>query len=218
MLDPWGVTTVASLPYARGFASDYVQGGEGRVGNTVFYTTPSFSGFAVNASYGFDKGPTGKQHNAIAGTYSNGPINAMLGYEKNRVADSLLQLGGNYDFGAAKLYVGYGNIKGSANAADRAGMTYLATASGTQVAAGGSIKNYLIGSNIPLGAATLKVGYARWNGSGAAGQQNESKFAVGVNYALSKRTSIYSDLASTSRNNAAASKVSQFDLGIAHSF
>ena len=218
MLDPWGVTTVASLPYARGFASDYVQGGEGRVGNTVFYTTPSFSGFAVNASYGFDKGPTGKQHNAIAGTYSNGPINAMLGYEKNRVNDSLLQLGGNYDFGAAKLYVGYGNIKGSANAADRAGMTYLATASGTQVAAGGSIKNYLIGSNIPLGAATLKVGYARWNGSGAAGQQNESKFAVGVNYALSKRTSIYSDLASTSRNNAAASKVSQFDLGIAHSF
>ena len=218
LLDPWGVTTVGGSVYARGFSSDYVQGGEGRVGNAVFYSSPNLSGFTVNASYGFDKGPTGKQHSAFAGVYSNGPINAMLGYEKNRVNDSLLQLGGNYNFGAAKLYVGYGNIKGSANAADRAGMTYLATASGTQVAAGGSIKDYTIGVNVPLGASTVRAGYSRWNGSGAAGQVNESKLGLGLNYALSKRTAVYTDLASTTRKNAALSNVTQFDLGIAHSF
>ena len=217
-IDPWGVSTIGGNVYASGFASDYVQGGEGRVGNAVFYSSPNLGGFGVNVSYGFDKGPSGKQHTAFAGTYSNGPINFMIGSEKNRFNDGLLQIGGNFDMGVAKLYAGYGKVTGSANAADRLGSTYLSTASGTQVAAGGTIKDLTFGANIPMGAATLRAGYSRWNGSGAAGQQNERKIGLGVNYALSKRTAIYSDIASTSRKNAALSNKTAYDLGIAHSF
>ncbi len=218
IIDPWGVTTVAGNVYAQGFASDYVQGGEGRVGNALFYTSPNFGGFSANVSLGFLKGPTGQRHAAIAGVYNNGPINALLGYERNRVNDTLVQLGGNYDLGVVKLYAGYGNIKGSSDIADRVNMTYLATASGGQVAAGGSIKDYTLGVSAPLGAATLRAGYSRWNGNGLSGQANESKLGLGVNYALSKRTSVYTDLAGVTRKNAALSNVTLFDVGIAHSF
>jgi predicted porin len=217
MIDPWGVTTVAGNVYASGFASDYVQGGEGRVGNAIFYSSPSFGGFSGNVSLGFLKGPTGQRHTAIAGIYSNGPINAMLGWERNRVNDTLVQLGANYDLGVVKLYAGYGNIKGG-NAADRVNMTYLSTASGTQVATGGNIKDYTIGVSAPFGAATVRAGYSRWNFNGAPGAQNESKIGLGLNYALSKRTAVYTDLANQTRNNAALSRVSSFDVGIAHSF
>ncbi len=217
IIDPWGVTTVAGNVYATGFASDYVQGGEGRVGNMIFYSSPNFGGFTVNFSKGFLKGPTNGTHIAIAGVFSNGPINALLGYERNRVNDTLVQLGGNYDLGVAKIYAGYGNIKGG-KVADRAGMNYLATASGAQVAVGGNIKDYTLGVGVPLGAATIRAGYSRWNGTGAPGQKIEQKLGLGLNYALSKRTAVYTDVANSSRKNANLSKVTAFDLGIAHSF
>lgn len=217
IIDPWGVTTVAGNVYATGFSSDYVQGGEGRVGNMIFYSSPNFGGFTVNFSKGFLKGPTNGTHIALAGVFSNGPINAVLGYERNRMNDTLVQLGANYDLGVVKLYAGYGNIKGG-KAADRAGMAYLATASGGQVAAGGNIKDYTFGLSAPLGAATVRAGYSRWNANGVTGQKNEQKLGLGVNYALSKRTAIYSDIANTTRKNANLSKVTAFDLGIAHSF
>ncbi len=218
IIDPWFVTTVATVNYASGFASDYVQGGEGRVGNMIFYSSPNFGGFNVNFSKGFLKGPTGQTHIALAGVYSNGPLNAMLGYERNRVNDTLVQLGANYDLGVVKLWAGYGNIKGSSDAADRVGMTYLATASGTQVAAGGNIKDYVLAVSAPFGAATVRAGYSRWNFNGASGALNESKIGLGLNYALSKRTAIYTDLANITRKNANLSNQSLFDVGIAHSF
>jgi predicted porin len=217
MIDPWALSTVAASVYARGFASDYVRGGEGRVGNAALYSSPSLGGFSANVSVGFLKGPTGLQHRGLAALYSNGPLNAMLGHERNRFGDTLLQLGGNYDFGSAKLYLGYGNIKGG-TAAERAGNTFLATAAGAQVAVGGSIKDWTIGASIPVGASTIRLGYSRWNDNGAVGKQNETKLGVGVKYALSKRTSIYSDLASLSRKNAALSGQTLFDLGIQHVF
>ena len=217
IIDPWGVTTVGGNVYARGFASDYVQGGEGRVGNMIFYSSPNFGGFSANVSLGFLKGPTGGRHSAIAGVYSNGPINAVLGYERNRFGDSLLQLGANYDLGVAKIYAGYGNIKGG-DAAERAGQTYFATASGPQVAVGGNIKDYSLGVNVPLGAATIRAGYSRFNETGAASAKNETKLGLGLNYALSKRTAFYTDLGNQTRNNANLSKVTQFDVGVAHSF
>ncbi len=232
LLDPWGVTTVAGNVYVAGFATDYVRGGEGRIGNAVFYTTPNFSGFTGNVSLGFDKGPTGKTHQAFSGVYSNGPLNAMLGYEKNRFNDSALQIGGNYNIGVAKLYAGYANTKGG-SAIDRTptaaalDTAFLATAIGTLVGTGGNIKNWTFGANIPVGAATIRVGYSTWNGNGVAGTDlKDNKLGLGVNYALSKRTSIYSDYASQTRKNNAATglpatdntRATFFDLGIAHSF
>jgi len=229
--DPWGVTTVAGANYAGGFNTDYVRGGEGRIGNAFWYATPSFGGFTASLSYGFDKGATGKQHLSAAGNYSNGPVNVVVAYERNRFNDNHTTIGGNYDFGSFKLYTNYYITKGG-TAADRAGAINLATAVGGSgptagsglVAVGGNIKGWTLGANVPVGATTIRLGYNRWNGNGVAGlDTKESKLGLGVNYALSKRTAIYSDIASqTSKNNLNGlgnnNSITSFDLGIAHSF
>jgi predicted porin len=222
-IDPWGVSTVAGTVYQTGFSSDYTQGGEGRVGNQAMYSTPNIAGFQGHLSHAFDRGPTGKTYNGASASYMNGPIAAMVGYEANRFGDKLVNLGGNYDLGFAKLYAGYGSAKGG-SAADRTGATFLATASnatggGAQVIADGKVNNFSIGANIPFGAATGRLGFSRYDGAGgAAGAPKESKLGLGLNYALSKRTAIYTDLASSTRKAANLSKVNQFDLGIAHAF
>ncbi len=217
-IDPWGVSTVGGNPYQTGFSSDYVAGGEGRVGNQIMYSTPNFSGFAAHISLGFDKGPSDKSYSSLAAGYSNGPLNAMIGTEANRFGDTLLNIGANYNFGVAKAYVGYGSVKGG-SAVDRAGSTFLAGATAPQVVIGGKVNIISFGANIPFGAATARVGYASLDGAGgAAGNSKESKLSLGVNYALSKRTAIYSDIANSTRKSAALSNVTQFDLGIAHSF
>jgi predicted porin len=223
LIDPWGVSTVAGSVYQTGFSSDYTQGGEGRVGNQVMYSTPNIAGFQAHLSHAFDRGPTDKTYKGVSASYMNGPIAAMIGYEANRFGDKLVNLGGNYDLGFAKLYAGYGSAKGG-TVADRASATFLATASsatggGAQVITGGKVNNFSIGANIPFGAATGRLGYSRYDGAGGlAGAPKESKLGLGLNYALSKRTAIYTDLASSTRKAAALSKVNQFDLGIAHSF
>jgi predicted porin len=265
-LDPWGVTTVASSVYAAGFATDYAAGGEGRIDGAVFYNSPNISGFGLGLSYSPKKVAIGgastadvlngavyassgnaadfsKRHVSLALTYANGPVAAVVGVEKNRFGDSLLNVGGNYDAGFAKLYAGYGVVKGGTKAA-RDNVTFTAVAVGapggglTPVAADGKINELSFGANIPYGAATIRLGYNRYDtGAGTfAGQTRydgvlgvkgkDSKLGLGVNYALSKRTSIYSDVASISRKFNAAGvnpasnndKVTAFDFGIAHAF
>jgi len=199
-----------------------------------------------------------KTFTSVAIAYMNGPINAMLGYEQNRYGDSLLNLGGNYDMGSAKLFAGYGAVKGgsaadrfgiaggastaatASMAASAAASTYngyvtAATGNGRLVSPNETITVWSIGATVPMGAAKFLVGYSSFSSDNAGalnqnGQtwQRDSKLGVGVNYALSKRTYVYSDLASTTRNNNSNavvnnpaldnSRVTNFDLGIAHAF
>ena len=242
-IDPWGVTTVAGMPYAAGYTTSYEAGGEGRIGQALFYSSPNIGGFAGHLTLGFVKGATGKTLQSLAGTYNNGPINALIGYERNKEGDSLAQLGANYDLGVAKLYAGYGRVKGG-SVADRGTTSFGAAAAtafigglnnGTSAAAGqgnvtagGTVNTATIGAAIPLGAATVRVGYARVQGNvvGAVRTDADNKLGLGVNYALSKRTSVYTDVAATTnnkvlRNGIAGTKGERrnsFDLGIAHSF
>jgi predicted porin len=271
MIDPWGVSTVAGMVYAPGYATDYVAGGEGRT-DGIFYDTPNMGGFAASLTYsprtvGTRAGSFSKTFYSLAGTYVNGPIQALVGVEQNRYGDTLTNLGGNYDMGVAKIFLGFGSVKGG-DAADRANVPFLATASsipscgstrsaalggnraagfqavatpalaaglvaggnaGTAcaVGAGETITSWTIGAHIPLGAARIIVGYSNW-GSDLATQERDTKLGLGVNYALSKRTSIYADVATQTRNNntnavgtsAANNKdnQNQMDIGIAHSF
>ena len=163
--DPWGVSTVAGNVYAAGFATDYAAGGEGRIDNAVFYTSPTFSGLTLSGSFSPRKlaapgvaavadnlvtgmqgtNPvtaitTSKQHKSLNALYANGPASVGLGYEENRVGDNVRQLYGNYDFGMAKLYASNAVIRGG-TAADRAGVAFAAVAaavpSGAMGASGG---------------------------------------------------------------------------------
>ena len=259
--DPWGVTTAAGSVYAAGFATDYAAGGEGRIDQGIWYTSPNLGGFTLSATMSPRKVATAAVEakagvadaglvqgtNAVAAapatasktsqsinlTYAAGPLVIGVGNERNRANDTITQVYGNYNMGVAKLFASYATIEGGTAAEQAAAGTFAAAASAVntgaaprQVAAGGEIKNWTVGATVPMGAATIRVGYSGWNGSGAVGQQDDTKFGLGVKYDLSKRTFIYSNVAQQTRKNftgtAAAGRdntsVQLFDLGVGHSF
>lgn len=259
--DPWGVTTAAGSVYAAGFATDYAAGGEGRIDQGIWYTTPTVGGFTLSATMSPRKIATAavaaapavadtttkqgtsevaaaaatasKTSQSINLTYAAGPLVVGLGNERNRANDTITQVYGNYNMGVAKLFASYAVVEGGTAAEQAAAGTFAAPAAavntGTaarQVAAGGEIKNWTVGATVPMGAATIRVGYSGWNGSGAVGQKDDTKFGLGVKYDLSKRTFVYSNVAQQTRKNftgtTAAGRdntsVQFFDLGVAHSF
>jgi len=259
--DPWGVTTAAGSVYAAGFATDYAAGGEGRIDQAVFYTSPSFGGLTLSASMSPRKVTTAavvakaavadadgvqgtnavaaapatasKTHQSINLTYAAGALVIGVGNERNRANDTITQVYGNYNLGVAKVFASSATIKGGSAAEQAAAGAFAAPASAVntgaaprQVAAGGKIENWTVGATVPMGATTIRVGYSSWNGSGAAGQKDDTKFGLGVKYDLSKRTFIYTDVATQTRKNftgtAAAGRdnttVQLFDLGVANSF
>ena len=244
-IDPWVVTTVASSVYAPGYSTDYVAGGDGRT-DGIFYDTPNFSGLSASFTYSPRKVNTlSKPFTSFAVNYNNGPIVAIAGYEQNRYGDSLTNVGGNYNLGVAKIYLGYGGVKGG-DATLRNGVAYLSGSAGmpgygngapvlggmtkfgqttANIAAGTKIDAFSVGATAPFGPAKVLFGFSSYK-SNIVGAQRDSKIGLGVNYALSKRTSVYSDIASTTRKNNLAGanpannndRITQMDLGIAHSF
>lgn len=239
--DPWGVTTVAGMPYAVGFATDYAAGGEGRIDRGIFYTSPSISGLTLSGSFSPRKiqatagnGLASKTLISLNALYANGPLVVGLGNEGNRAGDTLTQAYGNYNLGVAKVFASYATIKGGTTAQRAQGGAFAAAAAAVNsgngavgpVAIDGSINNSTIGAAIPMGATTIRVGYSSWNGNGAAGQVRDNKLGLGAKYDLSKRTYVYTDLASQTRKNNTGlaadgkdnSPIRSFDLGVAHSF
>jgi predicted porin len=239
-IDPWGVSTVAGSAYATGYATDYVAGGEGRT-DAIFYDTPNFSGFQGSLSYSPRKvaltgtTPFSKGLISLAATYNNGPIQLLIGQENNRYGDSLFNLGGNYNLGVAKIYAGIGRVKGG-TVNERAGVAFTAPSSNygsgganaTPVKADAKISIFSIGAAIPVGAATIRVGYSNINPDVKqfATDKTDSKLGLGLEYALSKRTALYTDFASTTRKNNLAtglkstdnSRRTQMDFGVTHRF
>ncbi len=203
LADPWFLSTVASPVFYAGYSTDYIRGGEGRAQRAIYYFSPTFgSGFSFDLDYGFDKGPTGKTTQGFALKYNNGPLGLALGGERNRFADSIIAFAAKYDFGPAAIMGDVYRTKGGA-AADRAGSTFFSTATfAGQVGVNSTLNGWSLSGSMPMGAALFKIGYSRWNGNGAAGTNNkESKFGIGVFYSLSKRTGVYTDLATQTNKN-----------------
>jgi predicted porin len=245
--DPWGVTTVAGTQYAPGFATDYAAGGEGRIDQGIFYTSPNISGFTVGASVSPRKLTSAtvtstKTHHSLYAGYSAGPLSINVGHEQNRVGDTMTPIWGSYNVGFATLIAHVNTIKGGTQA-DRNGVTLAAASAvvnsgamaaaaagspaGTQagVAPNGEINNYGIGAIIPMGAMSFRVGYSTWNGNGLAGQKDDAKVGAGVRYALSKRTYLHANVATQTRKNntgatpnISSAKQGLADAGVVHSF
>jgi predicted porin len=74
-------------------------------------------------------------------------------------------------------------------------------------------------------ATTIRVGYSGWNGNGAAGQQDDTKFGIGLKYDLSKRTYLQTSYATQTRKNNTGTRPDRdntkqtfIDAGIVHAF
>lgn len=179
-----------------------------RVDNTLSYSTPSINGFNAEVQYSFGEDATDskKSRNIGAGaSYVNGPAAVRLGYEEkiNSAATTTEKrtfIGGTWNFGVAKAAAGY-NLQ-----------TVKVDATGVKNTDKAS---WLIGVSAPVGPGTLLASYTVGNDKTSA-DIDRTVLAVGYNYSLSKRTSLYASYASYKEDTKTSSNVS--NVGVRHSF
>jgi predicted porin len=99
---------------------------------------------------------------------------------------------GAYDLGVAKIIAGYSN--GEVGAVET--------------------KQYLIGARAPVGPGTLKAVLARSTVDPAG--VDTTKYGIGYEYALSKRTSVHADFGSAKTD--ALTRANGFEFGVKHVF
>ncbi|MHB1188514.1 porin [Thiobacillus sp.] len=213
-----------------------------RTGNTIAYLSPKFGGFDVKAAYvmGLEAAePVGQDRSSawsLSGTYANGPLFATAAYEKhNSVGTTACNVGatclgsGTLDRDAWKLGVGYtfGSFK--------VGALYESIDGdlGTSVAH----DSWGLNGAYNMGAITLKASYAKAgeidNAAGVeVNNSGADMWAVGADYALSKRTVVQLTYAKMDNDSAglwdlgqgqqvsgaAGADITGFSLGMKHTF
>ena len=152
-----------------------------RTSNTVGYKMPTLRGFDSTLAVALGEGVVPRD-TGFNVQYASGPIYAGFAYEKlsgNSSAtgggNSLWNLGATYDFGFVKPGLYYASAKVN----------------------GGTLGNkvFELTASAPIGAGVLKAAYGRETRGAVAPAVlgNISKFALGYNYFLSKRTNVYAD-------------------------
>ncbi len=204
--DVWGTATQGSVAggVLAGYLTDasYGTGGQARA-DVINYSTPVFNGFSAAASYGFKTANsgstapttegTGKALTSLYAQYANGPVVVGAGTETSRANDKATAVMASYDLGVAKVMGAYTIYNPIASTVDT--------------------KGYMIGAAIPMNAFTFKVGYGTSKPEGGAATVKKS--AIGFDYALSKRTFIYTNYASDS---AKTTEKTGYDIGVRHTF
>jgi len=146
-----------------------------RSNNTFGYFLPAMGGL-----YGQVQIATSETNAAGFGTfgykgfrlgYSAGPLNAAFAYGTTDLGTAPdfkdMNLGASYDMGAAKINAYYAKTKwGSTNQ-----------------------KQFHVSVGVPMGAATLKASYNKFDGT--ADSLDAQQLALGVVYDMSKRTALY---------------------------
>ena len=180
-----------------------------RPGNSIYYSTPNFSGFSAAASYSFGENKTatvdaGKIISANI-QYAGGPVVVALAHQReeangNVTATKFTQLNASYDLGVAKILAAYGNRKFGGDKANE----------------------YQIGVDVPLGGAlTVSGGIAASKTKFAVGPEaKRTGFGLAAKYELSKRTFLYTGLQAAKEKIAGTpdGKVETFAVGVQHKF
>ena len=204
--------------------------------NQLQYTSPSFNGLTVNVNYGttstdasatVGEASTTQQGFSIA--YSAGPLSVALGTNTRdveaegtagaigaKIEGDLDWIGASYDLGVAK--VSFTNIQRKDSTA--------AAATGV-VTVNNDVKVNALGVSVPMGAFTFAAStYSGDNDASALATDNLdlSGNQLMVNYALSKRTSIYAVTGKNEAKRAAgntagtATKRTRSAIGMLHTF
>lgn len=203
--DPWGWDTVVSATPGSGLNQALTGGAIAIVRNdsSVTYNFAA-SGFSFGAQIAeatdaintFQKKPV----NFSLG-YAAGPLAVGMGYERTGqegvAAAKWTTFHGSYDLGAVKL----GGLIGTGNTATNQ-----------------KHKSWMLSAVAPMGQGELRASYGKLTAdpAGAPAKFDAAKgFAVGYHYALSKRTTVYTDFV---RNTAAPTEKTGYDFGIKHNF
>lgn len=219
-----GATTAAGVGYNAAAATAPFNGAGARpirTENSIYYTSPNFSGFQATLGYKFENDSAtsaalGMQEVGVA--YRAGGLNAVLAHYRNsagavaagglaaNTSVSQTSLGANYAFGPLTVYGGYTTSDSSANALG-AGVTVDAVS--YNVAA-----KYAVSPALAVMANFVNVNDKR------VANQDRRMFGLGADYSLSKRTTAYFRYENGDRDRvaAAAGKYNIYALGLRHSF
>ena len=194
--DPWGWDTIVARlnPAITGGAIAKV-----RYDSSATYRI-SASGFSFAAQIAEATDTLYKVKNKpvnFALGYASGPIAVGMGYERTgeEAAETAkwMTIHGSYNLGMVKLGALYGT---------------------GDTAAGSEHRSYLLTAVAPMGAGELRASYGRLENK-TANVDAAKGFALGYHYNMSKRTTLYVDVA---RNTALNAEKSGYDVGIKHNF
>jgi predicted porin len=212
-----------------------------RASNMVgYFLPPNLGGIYGQVNYAFSEvnnpsgGDAGRFWGARLG-YGSGPFNVAIAYGKSSGSDTFTaatalqtspdvsdwNIGGQWDFGMAKLMAEYDHSKLS---------------NGFGVIPDSTLKGWLIGALVPVGAGEIRASYSRTELDIGANPRAD-QFAIGYVHNLSKRTALYATYARLKNHDGANMAISAslpqstavgggvvnstssgFDLGIRHSF
>lgn len=182
--------TVGQLGRDHLFAGYTTNDGDYRINNGLFYRTADFAGFTVALAAGAGEGVTKSEYGANI-AYNNGPLSLGVAYDEAG-DDNLAMIGGAYDFGIVKPMASY-----------------------TRSEVGGvKTTNFSLGATAPLFNGQVKAAVAKLNPDGA--DNNTTKFALGYEYGLSKRTSVFANLGTAKTQG--LSSTTGYDVGVRHKF
>jgi len=213
-----------------------------RNSNAVVYKTPNLNGFtgAVSYSLGEQQGDASAARQ-VGGSlgYANGPLNVAVAYNMKNNDTSVLKTAGvghnsliaaNYDFKVVKVFAAFSKDKGQGSAPINGAASATATtnAFGYTFAQSADSQDALVGLTAPVSeAGTVMASYIRKNDKESF-NRDADQWAIGYNYALSKRTSTYVAYAKIKNKNGAGYTVGNnteagtgdkaFNLGLKHSF
>jgi predicted porin len=217
VFDVWGTDTVGSV-HVDGRAG-YNGTATLRANSTIYARTANFGGFVGHFAISAQDGG-GNQTNSLkkpmgaGGVFTFGPATLAVAYDRNGNDVQTTGLYAKYNAGFAIVNVQYekGDVVSTSDAED------------TRVS---------LNASIPYGAFTAKIGYREMGRTDIAGKTK--KAGIGLDYALSKRTTIYTNASKTGgsdaeiRNKATAltaadltaatnARKEQFDIGVQHKF
>jgi predicted porin len=192
-------------PFDTGYVGSTHTGGINatvRANNAIYYRTPNLGGFFAHAAIAAGDqqlftAPSTYRSGAerpigFAVGYAAGPLRAVVAYDRNTndLKTTGLYLG--YNAGFANLMMQYerGDFSSSSDGS-----------------------RWSLGAKVPMGAVTFKAGYTSWS------DEEIKKLGLGLQYDLSKRTNLYTNMGKISGDGASSTlKKTQFDLGVTHSF
>ena len=201
-----------------------------RASNQIGYFLPAnLGGFYGQAGYWFGENAqngAAAQHDGdgygVRAGYASGPFNVAADWGRTKYSTGDFKtwnVAGQWDFGMARVMAQYDRdtIAASAGAPELDG------------------RGWLVGGLIPVGAGEIRLAYSRYTVDANAGANpRASKWALGYDHNLSKRTNVYATIARVSNSNGAAISLGNsvasvggiangysstgFDIGVRHSF
>jgi predicted porin len=193
--------------------------GEGQIAGEVGTTSSSAQQYFTKGAV-FTTGFGQARPVGLYARYAAGPVDVGVAYDRNAAEMKTVGLYGSFNFGAVKLM---GQFEKGDNFTSSTGAVALAASKPNE-----NIKAFSLGLTAPVGPFLLRTGIGRINSDVkvAGNARNASKFGIGADYILSKRTSVYTDLGKwsghrldqTPAGSISANKKTQFDIGVHHSF